>query len=427
MNNSELLFERAQLFIPGGVNSPVRAFRSVGGTPLFFKSAKGSILTDVDGKNYIDYIGSWGPMILGHCHKPIVETLKKATENTTSFGTPTELEADIAELICEMVPAVEKVRMTNSGTEACMSAIRVARGYTNKEKFIKFEGNYHGHADAFLIKAGSGAITLGFPNSPGVTKGTAQDTLLAPYNDLSAVKKIIEDNPNQIAAIILEPVAGNMGCIPPKKGFLEGLRSLCNEHDIVLIFDEVMTGFRLSKGGASEYYGVTPDMVTLGKIIGGGLPVGAFGGKKEIMDMVAPVGPVYQAGTLSGNPIAMGCGYTLLKELNKNPSIYSQLEENTAYFEKELRRVFDNKNLRYTINRVGSMISFHFDVDEVNNFDDACNANADLFKSLFHGVLKRGVYFAPSAFESLFLSTTHSKELLDNTIVAIEETLEEIL
>ena len=427
MNNSELLFERAQLFIPGGVNSPVRAFRSVGGTPLFFKSAKGSILTDVDGKNYIDYIGSWGPMILGHCHKPIVETLKKATENTTSFGAPTELEADIAELICEMVPAVEKVRMTNSGTEACMSAIRVARGYTNKEKFIKFEGNYHGHADAFLIKAGSGAITLGVPNSPGVTKGTAQDTLLAPYNDLSAVKKIIEDNPNQIAAIILEPVAGNMGCIPPKKGFLEGLRSLCNEHDIVLIFDEVMTGFRLSKGGASEYYGVTPDMVTLGKIIGGGLPVGAFGGKKEIMDMVAPVGPVYQAGTLSGNPIAMGCGYTLLKELNENPSIYSQLEENTAYFEKELRRVFDNKNLRYTINRVGSMISFHFDIDEVNNFDDACNANADLFKTLFHGVLKRGVYFAPSAFESLFLSTTHNKELLDNTIVAIEETLEEIL
>ena len=427
MNNSELLFERAQLFIPGGVNSPVRAFRSVGGTPLFFKSAKGSILTDVDGKNYIDYIGSWGPMILGHCHKPIVETLKKATENTTSFGAPTELEADIAELICEMVPAVEKVRMTNSGTEACMSAIRLARGYTNKEKFIKFEGNYHGHADAFLIKAGSGAITLGVPNSPGVTKGTAQDTLLAPYNDLSAVKKIIEDNPNEIAAIILEPVAGNMGCIPPKKGFLEGLRILCNEHDIVLIFDEVMTGFRLSKGGASEYYGVTPDMVTLGKIIGGGLPVGAFGGKKEIMDMVAPVGPVYQAGTLSGNPIAMGCGYTLLKELNENPSIYSQLEENTAYFEKELRRVFDNKNLRYTINRVGSMISFHFDVDEVNNFDDACNANADLFKNLFHGVLKRGVYFAPSAFESLFLSTTHTKELLDNTVLAIEETLEEIL
>tara|TARA_B100000497_G_scaffold124587_1_gene159423 strand:- start:180 stop:1463 length:1284 start_codon:yes stop_codon:yes gene_type:complete len=427
MNKSELLFERAQLYIPGGVNSPVRAFRSVGGTPLFFKSAKGSILTDVDGKEYIDYIGSWGPMILGHCHEPIVKTLKEATNNTTSFGAPTELEADIAELICDMVPAVEKVRMTNSGTEACMSAIRVARGYTNKEKFIKFEGNYHGHADAFLIKAGSGAITLGVPNSPGVTKGTAQDTLLAPYNDLKAVEKIIEQNPNEIAAIILEPVAGNMGCIPPKKGFLEGLRDLCDQHQIVLIFDEVMTGFRLAKGGASEYYSVTPDMVTLGKIIGGGLPVGAFGGKKEIMNMVAPVGPVYQAGTLSGNPIAMGCGYTLLKELNENPDIYKLLEENTAYFEKELRRVFENKKLSYTINRVGSMISFHFDVKEVNNFDDACQANADFFKKLFHGVLQRGVYFAPSAFETLFLSTTHTKELLDETIVAIEQTLEELL
>jgi glutamate-1-semialdehyde 2,1-aminomutase len=427
MNKSELLFERAQLYIPGGVNSPVRAFRSVGGTPLFFKSAKGSILTDVDGKEYIDYIGSWGPMILGHCHDPIVKTLKEATNNTTSFGAPTELEADIAELICDMVPAVEKVRMTNSGTEACMSAIRVARGYTNKEKFIKFEGNYHGHADAFLIKAGSGAITLGVPNSPGVTKGTAQDTLLAPYNDLKAVEKIIEQNPNEIAAIILEPVAGNMGCIPPKKGFLEGLRDLCDQHQIVLIFDEVMTGFRLAKGGASEYYNVTPDMVTLGKIIGGGLPVGAFGGKKEIMNMVAPVGPVYQAGTLSGNPIAMGCGYTLLKELNENPEIYKLLEENTAYFEKELRRVFENKKLSYTINRVGSMISFHFDVKKVNNFDDACQANADFFKKLFHGVLQRGVYFAPSAFETLFLSTTHTKELLDETIVAIEQTLEELL
>lgn len=427
MNNSEILFERAQLFIPGGVNSPVRAFRSVGGTPLFFKSAKGSILTDVDNKEYIDFIGSWGPMILGHCHEPIVKTLKEATNNTTSFGAPTELEADIAELICKMVPAVEKVRMTNSGTEACMSAIRVARGYTNKEKFIKFEGNYHGHADAFLIKAGSGAITLGVPNSPGVTKGTAQDTLLAPYNDLEAVKRIINYNTDEIAAIILEPVAGNMGCIPPKKGFLEGLRDLCNQHNIVLIFDEVMTGFRLAKGGASELYGVIPDMVTLGKIIGGGLPVGAFGGKKEIMDMVAPVGPVYQAGTLSGNPIAMSCGYTLLKELNENPNIYTSLEKNTAYFEQELRRVFDNKNLKYAINRVGSMISFHFDVDTVQNFEDACSANADFFKKLFHGVLKRGVYFAPSAFESLFLSSTHSIELLDKTIQAIEETLEEIL
>ena len=427
MNTSELLFERAQLFIPGGVNSPVRAFRSVGGTPVFFQSAKGSILTDVDGKKYIDYIGSWGPMILGHCHPPVVNALKQATHNTTSYGAPTKLEADIAELICQMVPAVDKVRMTNSGTEACMSAIRVARGYTNKEKFIKFEGNYHGHADAFLIKAGSGAITLGIPNSPGVTKGTAQDTLLAPFNDLKSVEKIIQENDNEIAAIIIEPVAGNMGCIPPKEGFLEGLRLLCDKHNIVLIFDEVMTGFRLAKGGASEYYGVTPDMVTLGKIIGGGLPVGAFGGKKEIMDMVAPIGPIYQAGTLSGNPIAMSCGFTLLKELNENPSIYTQLEENTIYFEQELRKVFSNKNLKYAINRVGSMISFHFDVEVVNNFDDACQANSDLFKDLFHGVLKRGIYFAPSAFESLFISATHNKELIDKTIVAIDQTLEEIL
>ena len=312
MNKSEELFERAQLFIPGGVNSPVRAFKSVGGTPVFFESAKGSVMTDVDGKDYIDYIGSWGPMIMGHCHPPVVAALKIATDNTTSFGAPTDIETDIAELICEMVPAVEKVRMVNSGTEACMSAIRVARGYTNREKFIKFEGCYHGHADAFLIKAGSGAVTLGVPNSPGVTKGTAQDTLLAPYNDPVAVEQLITENKDEIAAIILEPVAGNMGCIPPKKGFLEALRRICDANGIVFIFDEVMCGFRIAKGGTTELYGVMPDMVTMGKIIGGGMPVGAFGGKKEIMDMVAPEGPVYQAGTLSGNPMAMRCGYTLL-------------------------------------------------------------------------------------------------------------------
>jgi len=424
---SSTLFQSAKNVIPGGVNSPVRAFKAVGGTPIFVQKAKGAYLFDEDGNTFIDYISSWGPMILGHAFEPVIKAVKERADKGTSYGMPTELETKIAKLAVKMIPNIDQIRMVNSGTEACMSAIRVARGYTKREKFIKFEGNYHGHADAFLIKAGSGAITLGVPNSPGVTKGTAQDTLLAPYNDLEAVKSIIHNNPEQIAAIILEPVAGNMGCIPPKAGFLEGLRTLCDEHKIVLIFDEVMTGFRLSKGGASEYYGITPDMVTLGKIIGGGLPVGAFGGKKEIMDMVAPVGPVYQAGTLSGNPIAMGCGYTLLKELNENPNIYTLLEENTAYFEKELRRVFDHKKLSYTINRVGSMISFHFDVEQVKNFDDACRANADLFKELFHGVLKRGVYFAPSAFESLFLSTTHTKNLLDKTIVSIEQTLEEIL
>lgn len=427
MSKSKELFKRAQLFIPGGVNSPVRAFQSVGGTPIFFQSGKGSIITDVDGKDYIDYIGSWGPMILGHCHPPVVEALKNATNNTTSFGAPTAIETEIAELICDMVPAVEKVRMVNSGTEACMSAIRLARGYTGREKFIKFEGCYHGHADAFLIKAGSGAVTLGVPNSPGVTKGTAQDTLLAPYNDLAAVEKIVIENKKEVAAIILEPVAGNMGCIPPKEGFLQGLRDLCDAQGIVLIFDEVMCGFRIAKGGSTELYGVMPDMVTMGKIIGGGMPVGAFGGKKEIMAMLAPEGPVYQAGTLSGNPMAMRCGYTLLKELHKTPAIYHELEKRTAYLEKGIRQVFDNHQLHYALNRVGSMMSFHFDVDAVNNFEDACSANADLFKKLFHGVLKRGVYFAPSAFEALFISNTHTYDLLDKTIEAIDLSLEEIL
>jgi glutamate-1-semialdehyde 2,1-aminomutase len=427
MNKSEVLFKEAQLYIPGGVNSPVRAFKSVGGTPVFFKSAKGSVLTDVDNKKYIDFIGSWGPMILGHCHPPIIEALKEAADSSTSFGAPTELETTIAKLICEMVPAIEKVRMVNSGTEACMSAIRVARGYTNREKFIKFEGCYHGHADPFLIKAGSGAITLGAPNSPGVTRGTAQDTLLAPFNDLEAVEKIIAQNKDQIAAIIIEPVAGNMGCIPPKKGFLEGLRKLCTNNKIVLIFDEVMTGFRLSKGGAGQIYNVKPDMVTLGKIIGGGLPVGAFGGKKEIMNMVAPVGPIYQAGTLSGNPIAMKCGYTLLKELNNSPEVYEELEKKTSYLEHKLIEVFKKHNQQVAINRVGSMISFHMGVDKVDNFDDACNADANLFKEIFHGVLKRGIYFAPSAFESLFISNTHTLEQLDQTVNAIDKSLEEIL
>ncbi len=427
MNKSKELFERAQLFIPGGVNSPVRAFRSVGGTPVFFQSAKGSIMTDVDGKDYIDYIGSWGPMIMGHCHPPIIKALKAATDNTTSFGAPTAIETDMAELICEMVPAVEKVRMVNSGTEACMSAIRVARGFTGREKFIKFEGCYHGHADAFLIKAGSGAVTLGVPNSPGVTKGTAQDTLLAPYNDIDAVERIVSENKDEIAAIILEPVAGNMGCIPPTKIFLQSLRLLCDKHKIVLIFDEVMTGFRLSKGGVGERFNVMPDMVTLGKIIGGGMPVGAFGGKKEIMAIVAPEGPVYQAGTLSGNPVAMSCGYTLLKELHESSTIYQVLEEKSSYLENGLRKTFEKYHLQYALNRVGSMMSFHFGIDKVSNFEDACNADADLFKKVFHAMLKRGVYLAPSAFEALFISSTHTQSLLDKTIEAMDHSLEEIL
>jgi len=423
---SKDLFERAQLYIPGGVNSPVRAFKSVGGTPVFFREAKGSIMVDVEGKEYIDYIGSWGPMILGHSHQPVLDALKNAADKSTSFGAPTELETNIAELICNMMPAVDKVRMVNSGTEACMSAIRVARAYTNREKFIKFEGCYHGHSDAFLIKAGSGAITLGVPNSPGVTTGTAKDTLLARYNDLAQVEEVLNNNKGEVAAIIIEPVAGNMGCIPPKEGFLEGLRKLCDQHGAVLIFDEVMTGFRLSTGGAHKRYNIQPDMVCMGKIIGGGLPVGAFGGKEEIMNMVAPLGPVYQAGTLSGNPLAMSCGYTLLKELNDNPVIFEELEEKTIYLEKGMRQVFDKYNLKVCINRLGSMISFHFNIDEVINFDDACNADTDYFKKVFHGMLKRGIYLAPSAFETLFIARTHSKELLDKTIQALDETIQEI-
>lgn len=423
---SKDLFERAQLYIPGGVNSPVRAFSSVGGTPVFFREAMGSIMIDVEGKEYIDYIGSWGPMILGHSHPPVLEALKNAADKSTSFGAPTELETNIAELICGMVPGVEKVRMVNSGTEACMSAIRVARAFTNRDKFIKFEGCYHGHSDAFLIKAGSGAITLGVPNSPGVTSGTAKDTLLARYNDLAHVEEVLEANKEEVAAIIIEPVAGNMGCIPPVEGFLEGLRILSDKHNAVLIFDEVMTGFRLSSGGAHKLYNIQPDLVCLGKIIGGGLPVGAFGGKKEIMNMVAPLGPVYQAGTLSGNPLAMSCGYTLLKELKDQPVIFEELENKTAYLEQGMRTIFEKHDLSVCINRVGSMLSFHFNISEVTNFDDACAADAEYFKKVFHGMLKRGVYLAPSAFESLFISRTHTKELLDRTLTALDQTIIEI-
>jgi glutamate-1-semialdehyde 2,1-aminomutase len=423
---SKDLFQRAQLYIPGGVNSPVRAFSSVGGTPVFFREARGSIMIDVEGKEYIDYIGSWGPMILGHSHPPVLEALKNAADKSTSFGAPTELETNIAELICGMVPGVEKVRMVNSGTEACMSAIRVARAFTNRDKFIKFEGCYHGHSDAFLIKAGSGAITLGVPNSPGVTSGTAKDTLLARYNDLAHVEEVLEANKEEVAAIIIEPVAGNMGCIPPVEGFLEGLRKLSDKHNAVLIFDEVMTGFRLSSGGAHKLYNIQPDLVCLGKIIGGGLPVGAFGGKKEIMNMVAPLGPVYQAGTLSGNPLAMSCGYTLLKELKDQPVIFEELENKTAYLEQGMRTIFEKHNLPVCINRVGSMLSFHFNISEVANFDDACAADAEYFKKVFHGMLKRGVYLAPSAFESLFISRTHTKELLDRTLTALDQTIIEI-
>lgn len=420
---SEFLFERAQKFIPGGVNSPARAFKSVGGVPVFFKKAKGSIITDEDGNEYIDYVGSWGPMILGHAYPAVIKAVQDASFNSTSFGAPTSIEIDMAELVQKMVPNVERVRMVNSGTEACMSAIRVARGYTGREKIIKFEGNYHGHADSFLIQAGSGALTLGKPSSPGVTKGTAKDTLNADYNDLESVAKLMKKNKDQIAAVIVEPVAGNMGCIPPDPGFLEGLRELCDKHGAVLIFDEVMTGFRLARGGAQERFDVWADLVTFGKIIGGGLPVGAFGGKKEIMDVISPVGPVYQAGTLSGNPLAMSAGLAQLSALDKHPELYVDLEEKADYLEKRLRVVLGEHKVPFQINRVGSMITIFFTNKRVNGFKTANTTDQELFRKFFHEMLRRGIYLPPSPFESWFLATSLTTGMLDKTVNAANDSL----
>ncbi|PKQ60633.1 glutamate-1-semialdehyde-2,1-aminomutase [Labilibaculum filiforme] len=421
---SSELFTEANKYIPGGVNSPVRAYKSVGGTPVFIEKAKGSILTDVDGNEYIDYISSWGPMILGHAYPKVIDAIKAKVEDSTSFGAPTELEIKIAKLIVSMVPNIDKVRMVNSGTEACMSAIRVARGYTGRNKFIKFEGCYHGHADSFLIKAGSGASTFGMPNSPGVTPGTANDTLTAKYNDIEDVKQVVANNKGEVAAIIVEAIAGNMGCVLPKKGFLEDLRELCDKEGILLIFDEVMSGFRLAKGGAQEYFGVKADLLTFGKVIGGGMPVGAYAGRKEIMDVVSPVGPVYQAGTLSGNPIAMIAGYTLLKELNNNPQVYTELAAKTKYLHEGLEPVFKESGFDYRINRCGSMISIFFTDVDVVDFETSSTANNEKFPKFFHEMLKRGIYLPPSSFESYFLSNSLTYELLDKTIQAAKDSLE---
>ena len=418
---SSELFAAAKKVIPGGVNSPVRAFSAVGGEPLFIKEAKGAYLYDEDGNKYIDYINSWGPLILGHAFDPVVYAVVERAKKGTSFGTPTELETTVAELAVSMVPNIDKIRMVNSGTEATMSAVRLARGFKNRDKIIKFAGCYHGHSDSFLIQAGSGAVTFGTPNSPGVTGGTAKDTLLAKYNDLESVKQLLEANKNEIACIILEPVAGNMGCIPPKNGFLEGLRELCDEHDVLLIFDEVMTGFRLAKGGAQELYGIKADIVCFGKVIGGGLPVGAFAARNEIMDHLAPTGPVYQAGTLSGNPLAMAAGLAMLTELNQNSDIYNSLHDKTVYLEKGIHRVLSENNITHTINRKGSMISVHFAEDEVVDFDSAAKGNNDTFKKFFHGLLENGVYIAPSAFETWFLTDALTYEDLDATIAAVEK------
>jgi glutamate-1-semialdehyde 2,1-aminomutase len=426
ITKSQELFTRAQQSIPGGVNSPVRAFKSVGGTPIFIKNAKGAYLYDADGNRYIDFINSWGPMILGHAYEPLVKAIQEKVLGSTSFGAPTELEIEMAELIKSMSPNVDLIRMVSSGTEACMSALRLARGFTGKNKFIKFEGCYHGHADAFLVKAGSGVATFNIQTVPGITGGVSNDTLTAPYNNLVAIEKLISDNKGQIAAIIIEPVAGNMGCIPPLPGFLEGLRKICDEESIVLIFDEVMTGFRLARGGAQERFKINADLVTFGKVIGGGMPVGAFGGKQEIMQHIAPLGNVYQAGTLSGNPIAMIAGYTLLKALNENPSIYSELEEKTSYLSSGLNRVLKQWNIPYVINQVGSMMSIHFSKEAVVDFDTSASADIKVFNKFFHAMLKRGVYLPPSAFESWFVCNALTKEDMDYTIDAANESVNAI-
>lgn len=418
LTKSKLLFDRAIELIPGGVNSPVRAFKAVGGTPVFFRKAHGAYLWDEDDNKYIDYIGSWGPMLLGHAYPKVIDAVQKAAADSTSFGAPTRREVELAELIVDMVPTVDKIRMVNSGTEACMSAIRVARGFTGRDKILKFEGNYHGHADSFLIKAGSGALTLGTPSSPGVTPGTAADTLTARYNDVEQVRQIFAAQGAEIAAVILEPVAGNMGCIPPESGFLDGLRMLCDEYGALLIFDEVMTGFRLAPGGAQEIYEIKADLVTYGKIIGAGLPVGAYGGRSDVMKVVSPDGPVYQAGTLSGNPLAMAAGLALLGELHANPGIYDELEAKTAYLENGLHKVLQEIGEPYNINRVGSMISIFFSDVPATSFDSAIKTDTERFKTYFHGMLEHGIYLPPAAYEAWFVSNAHSYEDLDTTIEA---------
>jgi glutamate-1-semialdehyde 2,1-aminomutase len=425
---SSALFTEAQNVIPGGVNSPVRAFKAVGGNPIFVKEAKGAYLYDVDGNQFIDYINSWGPMILGHAYPGVVDAVIAKAKKGTSFGMPTEIETEIASLAVSMVPNIDKIRFVNSGTEACMSAVRLARGFTGRDKIIKFAGCYHGHSDSFLIQAGSGAVTLGTPNSPGVTTGTAKDTLLARYNDLTQVTEIISSYKDEIACVILEPVAGNMGCIPPAEGFLQGLRQLCDDNDILLVFDEVMTGFRLARGGVQELLGVNADIVTFGKVIGGGLPVGAFAAREEIMNYLAPDGPVYQAGTLSGNPLAMAAGLAMLTELNDRPEIFTSIDQKTAYLHNGFTEVLTENSVPHTLNSMGSMISIHFSDTPVTNFDTATRAaSGDAFKKFFHAMLREGIYIAPSAYETWFICDALSREDLDATIEACRKASKELV
>ena len=428
LRHSKASYERAQHSIPGGVNSPARAFDSVGGTPLFIEKAEGAYLEDADGNRYLDYVGSWGPMIFGHAHPDVVEAVQEQAAFSTSFGAPTDIEIEVAELVADLVPSVEKVRMVNSGTEATMSAARLARGYTGRDKIIKFEGNYHGHGDFFLIAAGSGPMTLSKPDSPGVTEGNAQDTLLAPFNDIEYVRQLVEKNEGEVACIIVEPIAGNMGCIPPEPGFLEGLREIADAHDIVLIFDEVMTGFRVAPGGAQERYGVTPDLTCLGKIIGGGLPVGAYGGKQEIMDYIAPTGPVYQAGTLSGNPLAMRAGHAVLSKIKEEKdTLYDDLEEFGAALEEGMQHNLDVLGLDYTTNRVGAMASLFFTDERVVDQETAKTTDTDAYAAYFHAMLEEGIYLPPSQFEAIFFGACHGREELDATLDAQRAALERVL
>lgn len=418
---SSALFDEAYKYIPGGVNSPVRAFKGVGGVPVFMKSAKGAYLTDADDRTYIDYINSWGPAILGHTHPEVLEAVQKQAEKGFSFGTPTELETEIAKLIVRNVPNIDQIRMVSSGTEACMSAVRLARGYTGRNKIIKFEGCYHGHSDSFLIKAGSGAATFGNPNSPGVTAGTAKDTLLARYNDFEQVKDIFRNNEGEIAAVIIEPVAGNMGCVLPENNFLPKLRTICDEYGTLLIFDEVMTGFRLAFGGAQEVFNVKADLVTYGKVIGGGMPVGAFAGRNEIMDALAPKGAVYQAGTLSGNPLAMRAGLTTLELIRSNPNFFENISKTTETLDFEIGKILNEKGIQHRINRKGSMMSVFFHISSVSNFDEAANANHALFNNFFHQLLANGIYLPPSGYETWFISDAIKQNEIDRTLEVIRK------
>ena len=422
---SETLFCEAQKFIPGGVNSPVRAFKSVDMSPLFIKKASGPKIIDVDGNEYIDYVGSWGPLILGHAHGEVIKALKNALSNGTSYGAPTEIETQLAKLVIQAVPSIEIVRMVNSGTEAAMSAIRLARGYTRREKIIKFEGCYHGHVDCLLVKAGSGASTLGIPDSPGITENLAKLTITLPFNNVEKVKECFQKEGDQIACIILEPIAGNMGVIPPEKGFLEGLKKITEQYKSILIFDEVMTGFRVAFGGAQQLYGITPDLTCLGKIIGGGLPVGAYGGKKKIMDYIAPVGPVYQAGTLSGNPLAMTAGVTTLNLISRN-GFYEDIYQKAEYLCSGLKSLAEEKGLPVYFTRVGSMFSVFFTDNPVKNYQDAKKSNLTMFTKYFQNMLNNGIYLAPSQFEAGFISSAHTQEDLDKTLNAARKSFKSI-